>query len=115
MIILTVVRYKVPKYGDYEYPEWAKAIGWVVGFASVAPIPIVAFYVIMSQKTQTRSILSKIRSSFKPSTKWQKHLGKVILEAKLELQPNGDFSGKVAKRGEDNICELEMKESQKSQ
>ena len=33
-----------PTYGDYEYPDWAKAIGWCLAMCSIVPLPAMAVY-----------------------------------------------------------------------
>ena len=38
--------YSPPSYGDYTYPGYAEAIGWIFGLLSLVPIPVIAFRVI---------------------------------------------------------------------
>ena len=33
-------------YGDYNYPQWAIAMGWSIGVCSIIPIPGYALYKI---------------------------------------------------------------------
>ncbi|ESO89894.1 hypothetical protein LOTGIDRAFT_124265, partial [Lottia gigantea] len=40
IFIFTWVDYEASKYGDYTYPPWADAIGWIMAFGSVMAIPI---------------------------------------------------------------------------
>ena len=41
MLVFSWVDYSPATYGDYEYPEWADAIGWVMTLAAVVPIFII--------------------------------------------------------------------------
>ena len=38
--------YSPVQYGDYSYPAWAEALGWMMSFVSVIFIPIVMLYKI---------------------------------------------------------------------
>ena len=37
-------------YGDYIYPGWAIAMGWVFALFSIVPLPIVAIYKVAVAK-----------------------------------------------------------------
>lgn len=46
ILIGTFLFYEPPSYGDYDFPPWANAVGWVLSFSSVSLIPIVAIFKI---------------------------------------------------------------------
>ncbi|KAK3105859.1 hypothetical protein FSP39_007225 [Pinctada imbricata] len=69
MLFFTFVTYKPPNYGDYEYPAYAEAFGWLLSFAPVMPLPIVAVKVIKDSPGDT--LLEKLKNSTRPSTIWQ--------------------------------------------
>ena len=50
MLVFSSVQMTSPSYGDYQYPEWAKAIGWSVAMLSVIPMPLVAVIQIYRAK-----------------------------------------------------------------
>lgn len=41
---------KPPRYGDYEYPSWALAIGWISAMCTVIPIPAYFVYAICKEE-----------------------------------------------------------------
>ena len=107
VILATVIRYKVPKYGSYEYPDWAMAVGWMVGFASVVPIPLLAahsLFTALSAHSDSHSLLVRVRSAFRPSRAWRTHLEHVVAEAKAQCR-----DGSLANEKETEI--LDQKET----
>ncbi|XP_033733685.1 sodium-dependent dopamine transporter-like [Pecten maximus] len=40
LLLISFVRYRPPKYGSYEYPEYALVIGWAIACVTVIPIPL---------------------------------------------------------------------------
>ena len=50
------VDFKPQKYGDYVYPVEATAVGFVIASASVAMVPIVAFYKVSQLKGPIREV-----------------------------------------------------------
>ena len=53
-------------YTNYDYPNWAIAIGWSVAGLSFLPTPIVLVYVL----AKSGFTLKGIWDSFKPSEEW---------------------------------------------
>ena len=45
-----------PSYGDYQYPEWAKAMGWSVAMLSVIPMPLVAVIQVLLAKGSLKQV-----------------------------------------------------------
>ena len=41
ILLFALIDYSPVKYGDYDYPKWADALGWLLAIASVICIPIV--------------------------------------------------------------------------
>ena len=50
-----MVDYQRPSYnnGEYTYPDWAIAIGWLFASFSIAPIPIFAVIAVANAKGTT--------------------------------------------------------------
>jgi SNF family Na+-dependent transporter len=62
------IRYHVPvTYGDYEYPGWALALGWMFAMCSIVPLPLVAS--IKFIWTEGR-YLDRLRSLIRPTKEW---------------------------------------------
>ena len=50
MVVYNAVTLTTPSYGDYQYPSWAVALGFVVAFSSIIPIPICLIYEVTNAK-----------------------------------------------------------------
>lgn len=63
--IFSLVDYERPTYnkGEYEYPNWAIGIGWVIASLSILPIPI--FAVIAVYKAKGTNLWEKFKNSFR--------------------------------------------------
>ncbi|KAK7082302.1 hypothetical protein SK128_004895 [Halocaridina rubra] len=63
--IFSIVDHERPTYnkGEYNYPDWAIGIGWVIASLSIVPIPV--FAVIAVYKAKGATILEKVQNSFK--------------------------------------------------
>lgn len=46
ILIFTVIQYKPISYGNYLYPQWSLAIGFLMAMSSVICIPVYALYKI---------------------------------------------------------------------
>ena len=46
MLLFAWTDYSPARYGDYLFPAWADAMGWLMSLASVVWIPIVAVYLV---------------------------------------------------------------------
>ncbi|KAM4027068.1 sodium-dependent dopamine transporter [Anomaloglossus baeobatrachus] len=44
VVVVSIVTYRSPKYGNYTFPEWANVIGWLLAVSSMAMVPIYAIY-----------------------------------------------------------------------
>lgn len=56
IMIFTWVDYVPSHYGDYHYPAWADAMGWMMSMTSVSAIPIVMIYQICKHRSQYSSL-----------------------------------------------------------
>lgn len=52
IMIFTWVDYKPSYYGDYPYPAWADAMGWMMSMTSVAAIPVVMVYTLCTSDVE---------------------------------------------------------------
>ncbi|XP_055957219.1 sodium- and chloride-dependent GABA transporter 1-like isoform X1 [Patella vulgata] len=67
ILVFTLVQYQPPTYGDYVYPPYASAIGWIIALISAVPIPI---WMIREFITRKGPLLQRIKLSFQPNEKW---------------------------------------------
>ncbi|KAK6182355.1 hypothetical protein SNE40_010063 [Patella caerulea] len=67
VLIFTLVKYQPPTYGDYVYPNYASALGWIIALLSCIPIPIWFVKDILSREGP---IKQRIKSSFEPNEDW---------------------------------------------
>ncbi|XP_060083067.1 sodium- and chloride-dependent glycine transporter 2-like [Ylistrum balloti] len=68
MLLLTsLVRYRPPKYGSYEYPEYTLVIGWIIACVVVIPIPIC---MIWKLATFQGSLKRRWKTLTQPSSDW---------------------------------------------
>ena len=44
MVVYNAVTMSTPSYGDYQYPTWAVAVGFVIAFSSMIPVPLSIVY-----------------------------------------------------------------------
>lgn len=44
IFIATFVEYEASTYGDYTFPAWADALGWIMAVAIILAIPITMLY-----------------------------------------------------------------------
>ncbi|KAK8736394.1 hypothetical protein OTU49_004974 [Cherax quadricarinatus] len=61
--VFSMVDYKRPTYnkGEYIYPDWAIALGWMIAALSIIPIPV--FAVIAIIKAKGTNLLEKLKHS----------------------------------------------------
>ena len=50
ILVFTWIDFSPARYGNYEFPFWANAIGWALSFSSVVLIPAVAIFKILREK-----------------------------------------------------------------
>ncbi|XP_036062827.1 sodium-dependent dopamine transporter [Onychomys torridus] len=44
VVVVSIVTFRPPHYGDYIFPDWANALGWIIATSSMAMVPIYATY-----------------------------------------------------------------------
>ncbi|KAM5260208.1 sodium-dependent dopamine transporter [Hipposideros larvatus] len=44
VVVVSVVTFRPPHYGDYVFPEWANVLGWTIAMSSMSMVPIYAAY-----------------------------------------------------------------------
>ncbi|XP_033754996.1 sodium- and chloride-dependent glycine transporter 2-like [Pecten maximus] len=67
LVIVSIFKYKPPTYGTYEYPEYARSIGWCFSMASIVPIFL---YMAVKVKNGKGSLTKRIASLVKPAPGW---------------------------------------------
>lgn len=65
--LFSVTQLKPVSYGDYQYPDWAIAIGWLLGLASILPLPT---YMVIAVLQKEGSLTERIRLLVKPDIMW---------------------------------------------
>ncbi|CAC5362095.1 Sodium- and chloride-dependent neutral and basic amino acid transporter B(0+),Sodium- and chloride-dependent taurine transporter,Sodium-dependent noradrenaline transporter,Sodium-dependent proline transporter,Sodium-and chloride-dependent glycine transporter 1,Sodium-dependent neutral amino acid transporter SLC6A17,Sodium- and chloride-dependent GABA transporter 3,Sodium- and chloride-dependent betaine transporter,Sodium-dependent dopamine transporter,Sodium-and chloride-dependent GABA transporter 1,Sodium len=59
MIVFNMIQFTPVSYGTYTYPSWAVGAGWIIGFASVIPIPL---YIMKDLWSAEGTILQRIKT-----------------------------------------------------
>ncbi|KAJ1203896.1 hypothetical protein NDU88_007677 [Pleurodeles waltl] len=44
VVVVSIVTFNPPNYGNYIFPEWANIVGWIIAISSMAMVPIYATY-----------------------------------------------------------------------
>lgn len=44
VVVVSIVTFRPPHYGNYIFPEWANALGWAIAASSMSMVPIYAAY-----------------------------------------------------------------------
>ncbi|KAM7148064.1 sodium-dependent dopamine transporter [Molossus nigricans] len=44
VVVVSIVTFRPPHYGDYIFPEWANVLGWAIAASSMSMVPIYAAY-----------------------------------------------------------------------
>lgn len=61
-MVFTWIDYQPSSYGDYNYPAWADVLGWMITMTSVAAIPVVAiFKIVTAEKKESFIEVSPFR------------------------------------------------------
>ncbi|XP_055380801.1 sodium- and chloride-dependent glycine transporter 1 [Condylostylus longicornis] len=63
------VEYKPAQYGNYIYPMWADAVGWIIGLLPVVVIIITAIIQLFDAPANL-SLCEKLRSQMRPTAEW---------------------------------------------
>lgn len=56
IFIYSLVDYKPLRYEDYDYPDWADALGWCLALASMIQIPFWAVVQVARQKGTLKEV-----------------------------------------------------------
>lgn len=60
IFVFNLVTYSPLKYGDYVYPDWGQAIGWLLTVSSLVFIPAVMIYKVIKTTGTIRERLNKL-------------------------------------------------------
>ncbi|XP_076114312.1 sodium- and chloride-dependent glycine transporter 1-like [Mytilus galloprovincialis] len=69
LLVMIVVRYESPTYGDYSYPLLANVFGFT--YALVPLLPVIICAVITVFQSEGNTVLEKFRNSLRPTMLWQ--------------------------------------------
>jgi len=50
ILLLALIQHTPVTYGDYNYPPWAVAVGWMFALCSILPLPLIAIFKVISSK-----------------------------------------------------------------
>lgn len=75
IFVFTFVDYEASTYGDYLFPGWADAIGWIMAVVVISPIFITIFYKIWKEDDED-SIVGKLKTLMMPTREWGPYLVK---------------------------------------
>ncbi|XP_071101978.1 sodium- and chloride-dependent glycine transporter 2-like [Haliotis cracherodii] len=82
--------YRPPKYGDYIYPTWATAVGWLITFLTLLPLPTVFIWTVYN--TPGATMKEKLKKSFEPNEYWRRSPPEEdvteVLQAMVRLSEN---------------------------
>lgn len=56
MVVVSIVTFRPPHYGDYVFPAWANGLGWVIAASSMSMVPIYAAYKFCSLPGSLREV-----------------------------------------------------------
>ncbi|XP_064595884.1 sodium- and chloride-dependent GABA transporter 1-like [Liolophura sinensis] len=62
-LVVALVKFRPPSYGDYTYPDWTNVFGWLLAVSSSLPIPVVMVYTLLKTKG---TLIQRLKSSIKP-------------------------------------------------
>lgn len=69
IMVFTWIDYQPSSYGDYNYPAWADVLGWMITMTSVAAIPVVAIFKIVTAEKK-ESFIETIKELCRPTAEW---------------------------------------------
>ncbi|KAH3880541.1 sodium-dependent proline transporter-like isoform X2 [Dreissena polymorpha] len=75
IFVFTFVDYQASTYGDYRFPGWADAIGWLMAVFVISPIFITIFYKIWKEDDED-SFIKKVKTLMMPTREWGPYLVK---------------------------------------
>lgn len=56
VVVVSIVTFRPPHYGDYIFPEWANVLGWAIAASSMSMVPIYAAYKFCSLPGSLREV-----------------------------------------------------------
>ena len=71
ILIWSLIDIKPSQYGDYTFPTWAQAIGWLVLFSGLVFIFIIALYRLCTDYRLSGSFKQAFLDSKEPTTEWK--------------------------------------------
>jgi len=73
IFIFSLYNYEPLKKGDYEYPAWANAIGWIIAMLGILPVFFIAAFVLIKKVLSQDSpdIMTALREELEPSAQWR--------------------------------------------
>ncbi|WAR26233.1 SC6A5-like protein [Mya arenaria] len=90
IFVFTFVDYAPSTYGDYHYPAWSDALGWILACLVIVPILITAVFKL-SKDDDPVSPLQKLKNSITPSEEW----GPFLVKHRLLIEEKGYVEGFV--------------------
>ena len=63
-MFFSIIGYTPLTYGEYVYPDWANALGWVIASLSLICVPIGAVHELATNKEP--SLLGRLKNSLRP-------------------------------------------------
>ncbi|KAL3886790.1 hypothetical protein ACJMK2_026762 [Sinanodonta woodiana] len=71
IMIFTWVDFKPTVYGEYEFPKWSDALGWLISFSSVLAIPVIMVYkIIQYKRSNGTSVFESMKFLAKTDPDW---------------------------------------------
>ncbi|XP_035210687.1 sodium- and chloride-dependent glycine transporter 1-like [Stegodyphus dumicola] len=67
LLIFIVINHEAVSYGNYQYPQWSIALGWMIAMCSIAPIPVVAIAQILKAEGTFKE---RLISCLRPAPEW---------------------------------------------
>ncbi|OWF52121.1 sodium- and chloride-dependent glycine transporter 2-like [Mizuhopecten yessoensis] len=67
LVLVSIFKYKPPTYGTYQYPEYARSVGWCFSMASIVPIFV---YMAILVKNEKGSLRKRFAVLLKPAADW---------------------------------------------
>lgn len=75
--------YTPPTYDGYEFPAFARGLGWFIGLVPIVPIPLIMAFKIMRT---SGTFLERLRKLTKPSNSWEPAIKVDVLMADAETR-----------------------------
>lgn len=87
LLVFNWVQYKPLTYGDYVYPTWANAVGWVITLLPITVVLSMTVYKI--HECDKPTLWQKIKYLLKPTADWGPHHKKnnIYVTVRAEYTP----------------------------